>query len=295
MRCFPAAVFCCLLLFCIAPSQADAPASGTLLVTVHDRNRMPRAAIRLTLQPLGRTTTTNRNGAASFTALPPGSYTLSLAPPSYFPMSQPVTLAANASSGIDFLLSPNGVVEITMHDATGRRGKFIVPPVLRPVNPPTEYLLTPPVPPGSGPAWRKAQEDTLMEATARYLFAVFPPEDDWHPKVYYLAINGFPSDQEAEAEKDKAYNAAFLKRFRNNRPPVKNVFSLTQSKDWRKQGRHQWIVYGVGISRWISDTVVEVGAGKSQSGYPGGGGVYLTCTLRNGWWEISDVFISVTN
>ncbi len=147
MRCFPAAIFCCLLLLFAAVCYADAPASDTLPVTVRDKNGLPLVGVWLTLHPLGRIVMTDGKGAAAFKGLPPGPYTVSLAPAGYHFSTLPITLSANATSGMTFVLEKSGASTVTMQDTAGRRTLITVPLVPRPVNPPpSEYLLTPPVP-----------------------------------------------------------------------------------------------------------------------------------------------------
>ncbi len=284
MRCFPAAIFCCLLLLA-APSQSDVPASGTLPVTVRDKNGMPLVGVWLTLHPLGRIVMTGGKGTAAFTSLPPGPYTVTLAPAGYYPLTLPITLAANAASSLTCVLEKNGASSVTTQDAAGQRFLVTVPPVPRLVNPPPEYLLTPPVPPGSGPAWRTAQEDALREATFRYLFkSPFSPAR--HYRVVYLSLAYFPQSQGAEGMKDPP--AAFLRRFDGSVPPVLPVSALpASSKDWDNQAKHHWIIYRVSAFHWANDSHVEIACGSAMSGFISTDSFYLNCTLKNGWWEIT--------
>ena len=285
MRCLPAAVFCCLLLFLAAPSRSDVSASGTLPVTVRDRNGMPLVGVWLTLHPLGRIVMTDGKGAAAFAGLPPGPYTVSLAPTGYHPLTLPIALAADATSSLTCVLEKNGTSTVTTQGAAGEHFVVTVPPVPRPVNPPLEYLLTPPVPPGSGPAWRMAQEDALRETTFRYLFKS-PFNAAQHYQVVYLSLAYFPQGQGAEGMKNPT--AAFLKRFDGNVPRVLPVSALpASSKNWDNQAKHHWIIYRVSSFKWADDSHVEISCGSAMSGFISTDSFYLNCTLKNGWWTIT--------
>lgn len=208
MRPVPLFRFFCLLLAApsLFPGQAAPAATESLAATVQYRGGKPLVGVWLTLQPSGRVTMTDSKGAARFAGLPPGAYTVSLAPPGYPSLAAPVTLAG-PDNRLDVTLEKSGAATTVFHSAAGNDFKLTLPPV--PLTPrPTEYLLTPPVPPGSGPAWRTSQENALREATFRYLFAAFPPDDTPVPKVYYLSVQGFPWEQGTEGSKDP--NAAFL-------------------------------------------------------------------------------------
>lgn len=287
MRCLPAALFCPLLGFA-AVSQADAPASITLPITVRDRNGTPLASVWLTLRPTGYIIITDGKGSATFRGLPPGKYTVNLAPAGYYPLSLPITLAANAKSSLDFTLEKGGTSSVRTHDAAGGSQTLFVPPVPFPINPPPEYLLTPPVSPGSGPAWRTAQEDALREATFRYLFTAYPFSAARHYRVVYLSLGYFPWGQGSEGSRDP--DAAFLRRFQGNVPPAQPVSALpASSKDWENPAKHHWIIYRVSSFKWTNDAQVEVNCGSAMSGFGSSDSVYLTCTLKNGWWEITSI------
>ena len=284
MRCFPAAVFCCLLLLA-APSRSDVSASGILPVKVRDRNGMPLVGVWLTLHPLGRIVMTDGKGAAAFTGLPPGPYTVSLAPTGYHSLTLPITFAADAVSSLTCVLERNGTSTVTTQDAAGNHFFVTVPPVPRSVNPPLEYLLTPPVLPGSGPAWRTTQEDALREATFRYLFK-FPFSEARRYRVVYLSLDYFPWGQGTEEMKDPP--VAFLKRFDGSVPLVLPVSALpTSSKDWDNQAKHHWIIYRVSAFYWADDSHVEIACGSAMSGFISTESLYLNCTLKNGWWTIT--------
>lgn len=286
MRCFPAALFCCLLLFGTTVSQADALASLTLPVTVRDGNGTPLVGVWLTLNPSGHIVMTDGKGTATFTGLPPGSYTVSLALAGYHPLPPPITLAANAASSLTCVLEKSGASTVTTQDSAGKHFLITLPPVPRPVNPPPEYLLTPPVPPGSGPAWRAAQEDALREGTFRYLFTTFLFSASRHYHVVYLSLGYFPGGEQGN-ERGRDPDAAFLKRFQGSIPPVRPVSALpASSKDWNNQARHHWIIYRVTSFKWTSDSQVEIDCGSAMSGFISTDSVRLNCDLKNGWWEI---------
>ncbi len=157
-----------------------------------------------------------------------------------------------------------------------------VPGVPRPLYPPPpEYLLTPPVPPGSGPAWRLSQENVLREAAFRWLFTAFPPEAYWQPEVYFLAVQSLPWEQGASESRDPA--PALLERFRGSKHPVEGVSALLRDKHWNRTARHRWVIYCVSSFHWVSDTVAEIYTEKSLPGSFEGDSIRLTCTLKNGW------------
>ena len=262
MRRLLPAVFCLLLLGIAATARADSPKTAGLSMTVRDRDGKPLVGVWLTLRPLGRVTMTDENGEAKFAGLLPGKYVVSLAPAGYFPVAALVTMMADSQ----------GTYLLVLLEKTGPR----------PPPPPTEYLFTPPVPPGSGPVWRTAQEKVLREAVFRYLFSIQPPR---YP-TYYLSVQGFPWGQGAEGSKDP--DAALLRRFRGSVPPVQSVSALpTGIKDWNNPTRHPWIIFRVSSFQWAGDTRVEVAAGSAQAGSLSTDNLSLTCALRNGWWEIT--------
>ncbi len=275
MRCFPAAVFCCLLLFYIAPSQADVPVSCTLPVTVRDRNGTPLVGVWFTLHLLGHIVMTDAKGTAAFTGLPPGPYTVSLAPVGYFPLTLPITLSVNASCRLVCVLEKNGASNITTQDATGTHYQITAPPVPRPVNPPPEYLLTPPVPPGSGPAWRTAQEDALREATFRYFIddtrEPFGQDKTKRFSVCYLSVEG-----------GKDPSPALLERLQNTRLPVRPVSALSRRS-------RNWTSFQVSAFHWTDDNNLKIEAATSQSGVFSMVILTYTLTLHDGWWEIAGI------
>lgn len=170
--------------------------------------------------------------------------------------------------------------------AHSEAGHVTVPPVSPPVNAPPEYLLTPPVPPGSGPTWRAAQEEVLREAAFRYLFA--HSSNTRRLPVYYLSVGGFPWEQGAEGNKDP--EAEFLARFRGCEPPVQAVSALpVSSKNWNNPVKHHWIIFRVSSIKWASDTKVKIACGSAQSGYKGSDNLYWDCILRDGRWRIIGV------
>ena len=151
-------------------------------------------------------------------------------------------------------------------------GRVTVPLVLRPVNPPLEYLLTPPVPPGSGPVWRAAQEEVLREAMFRYLIDNTNRQE--HFSVCYLSV-GTGSGQDPEA--------ALLMRLRGSQPPVQAASAF-------QSDRKKWTAYRVAAFQWQDDSHVKIEAVASQSNVFSSVYLTLTCTLRNGWWVITGGF-----
>ena len=273
----------CLLVSLAVMAQADPSATCSLSSTVRDRDGKPLAGVWLTLTPAGGLTMTDGKGAAVFRDLPPGSYTVSLAAAGYYPVASTVTLSAHAISSIDFTLEKGGASNIRIHGTAGGSDQIIVPPVPRPATPPPEYLLTPPVLPGSGPAWRMAQEDVLREAVFRYLFALSPYTRRF--PVYYLSVRGFPWEQGMKGSKDP--DAAFLARFRGSKPPVQAVSAFPfGSKDWNNPVKSHWIIFRVSSIKWTSGTQLEISCGSAQSGYSSSDSLFLNCTLRHGKWEI---------
>ena len=273
MRCFPAAVFCCLLLLSAVSSQSAAPASGNLPVMVHDRNGMPLTGVRLILQPSGRTMLTDAKGTVTFMSLPPGPYTVSLAPAGYSPLTLPITLAADAASSLTCVMEKSGASTVTTQDAAGRHFLLTGPLVLRLVNPPPEYLLTPPVPPGSGSAWRTFQEDALREAMFRYLIdnarEPFGQDNTKHFSVCYLSV-----------EEGKDPSPALLERLQNTRLPVQPVSALSRRS-------RNWASFQVSGFHWVDNNNLKIEAASSQFGVFSSVSLTYTLTLRNGWWEIT--------
>ena len=257
---------CCVPLLCLAQlAQADPAATGGLSMRVRDGEGKPLVGVRLTLQPSGRVTMTDEKGAAVFVALPAGKYVVSLAPAGYHSVTTSITLIAN----------PDNLLALTLAK--------LGPP---PPPPPPEYLVTPPVSPGSGRAWRAAQEIVLREAAFRHLFAVSPYARRY--SVYYLSVQGFPWGQGVQSSKDP--DAVLLARFRGSTPPVQAVSALPVSgKDWNNPRRHPWIIFRVTSIHWTSDTSVEIDAGAAQAGYLSSDNSRLTCELRDGWWEITGI------
>ena len=269
MRCFPIAALCLLLFAFVA--RADTP--GSLPVTVRDRNGTPLVGVRLTLQPSARAVMTDRRGQATFTGVPPGSYIVSLAPLGYQPLSLPVTLTADAESSMGFVLEKNGPASVATRSAAGTDYRVIVPGVPHPVNPPPEYLLTPPVPPGSGPAWRAAQEVTLREGMFRYLIdnarVLLSQDKTKRFLTCYLSVG-----------EGKDPDPALLKCLQNPRLPVRPISAL------RPRSRN-WISFQVSAIHWTDGNNVKIEAGSSQFNVLSSVFLTYTLTLRNGWWEIT--------
>lgn len=269
-RLFP---FCLCLLGLAIIAQADPPATCSLSNTVRDRSGKPLVGVRLTLMPSGHIAMTDEKGAAVFRNLPPGPCTVSFAPVGYYPVAATVTLSASAMSSIDFKLEKSGVSNIRINTPVGGSYQIIVPPVPPPaIPPPPEYLLTPPVPPGSGPAWRAAQEDVLREAMFRYLIDNSNHQGSF--SVCYLSVGiGLGQDP----------TAALLKRLRGSSPPVQAASAL-------RSGSKKWTAYRLAAFQWGDNAHVKIEATSSQSNVLSSVYLTLTCTLRNGWWVISDSF-----
>ncbi len=161
--------------------------------------------------------------------------------------------------------------------------RITVPLVSRPTNSPPEYLLTPPVPPGSGPAWRAAQEDVLQEAAFRYLFAHAPYAS--RLPVYYLSVGGFPWEQGMDASRDPT--PTFLAKFHGSQPPVQAVSVLpTRSEDWKNATTDHWIIFRGSSITWTDDTRIKIACGSARSGSISSDSLFLDCALRYGKWEI---------
>lgn len=172
------------------------------------------------------------------------------------------------------------------NSATHNRTVHItVPPVPSPVNAPPEYLLTSPVLPGSGPAWRAAQEEALREAAFRYLFAHVSYAS--RLPVYYLSVGGFPWELGANASRDPT--PAFLAKFHGSQPPVQAVSVLpASSKDWKNAATHHWIIFRVSSVSWTGDASVQVACGLVRSDFISSESLYLKCISRNGRWQITE-------
>lgn len=128
------------------------------------------------------------------------------------------------------------------------------------------------------PPW---QDDDIREAVFRHLFAHNASGLQQHAEAYYLAVGPFGLDA----------SDGFLKRFRDHKPPVRNVSECRspETSDDRvrsiRNGR-EGLVFRVTFIRRVGLREFEVQGGYYEGFLSGSGNTYRV-RLVNGRWTVT--------
>lgn len=126
---------------------------------------------------------------------------------------------------------------------------------------------------------RQADERNVQEAAFTYLFTHNSPGLEKRAKAYYLGIGLKTADPSDE----------FLKRFANQKPPVRKRSAASMSPDkgvLDKQSGERGAIFRLYDIKWISESQAELDGGFYEIGYSGYKSTY-TVKNENGKWKVT--------
>lgn len=145
----------------------------------------------------------------------------------------------------------------------------------------------------AAPPDKVAEELDIREATFRYLFGNNASAAKQNARSYYLAIHPTGNISDPGNDSTKHFtggdpDAAFMKRFAGNTPPVKMSSECDLANEVRdKKTGERGVVFCTGKIRWISETEVEVQGGYYEGNLSASGGGYRVKKV-NGKWTVEE-------
>ena len=127
---------------------------------------------------------------------------------------------------------------------------------------------------------RQSQEDDIREAAFRWQFDHNVSGQQKKAKVYFLAVGEKSADPSDE----------FIKRFADNKPPVRKRSECSADPGkgvLDKKTGGQGLMFLVTSIKWNSDTEVEVKGGYYESGRSASGNTY-TLKKEKGKWKVTN-------
>jgi hypothetical protein len=134
---------------------------------------------------------------------------------------------------------------------------------------------------------RQSQEDDIREAVFRWQFDHNVSGQQKKAKVYFLAVGekySDPSDQ-------------FIKRFADNKPPVRKRSECTADAGkgvLDKKTGEQGLLFHVTSIKWKSDAQVEVEGGYYEAGLSASGNIYTLKNERGKWKVTNDKLVEIS-
>ncbi len=129
-----------------------------------------------------------------------------------------------------------------------------------------------------------ADEDDIREAVFRYQFSHNASAQKQNAKVYFLSLG-----------KGKAPNNLFMLRFKDHKPPVRQVSFLASNKGMKgKEPGNQGLIFYVTKIEQISEDEVEVSGGYYEGALSSSGNIYRVKRTDNKWIVIEDRMIYIS-